>query len=146
MDSFTQAIDRFKLLPKVLHSPTAVAFLGGELVVVVAMILGGKFLLWGFLLAGLLLLLFSIALASVLVRKIPTSCNCFGSSQKPVSIFDIVRNTILILFSLGAYGWLALNEEALPALGWLDWGLLSVAALVLVMILIQLKEIVQLFR
>ncbi len=146
ISSFVQTIDRFKLLPKAVQFSVGVVFLGGELVVVVTMILGGKLLLWGFLLAGLLLILFSIALASVLVRKIQTSCNCFGSSQKQVSISDIARNVILILFALSACSLLVINKETLSMLGWLDWGLISVAAIVFVMILIQLGEIARLFR
>ncbi len=144
--SFVQTINRFNLLPKVLYWPVTVIFLGGEVTVLGTMILGGKLLLWGFLLAGLLLILFSIALIFVLIRKIQTPCNCFGSSQRTVSIFDIVRNTTLIVFSLGAYSLSVINTENLLVLSWSDWVLTIIIATIFVMILVQLREIVQLFR
>lgn len=144
--SFVQTINRFNLLPKALHWPVAVMFLGGELAVLGAMILGGNLLLWGFLLAGLLLIIFSVALIVVLIRKIQTPCNCFGSSQKPASIFDIVRNAALILFSLGSYGLSVAKIESSQVLSWMDWVLIAVVAIVFVMTLVQLGDIVQLFR
>ena len=147
ISSFIQTINRFKILPKKFHQPAAVAFLASELVVLGTMILGGKLLLWGFLLAGLLLISFSIALVSVLIRKIQIPCNCFGSSQKPISSFDVFRNITLILLSLSAYGLLIANGESLMAmLGWSDWGLIGVAAFVFVMVLVQLREISQILR
>lgn len=146
ISSFTQTIDHFKLLPETLHRPIAVVFLGGELVVLGIMVVGGKLLIWGFLLAGLLLTLFSIGLISVLIRKIQTPCNCFGSSRKLISPFDVIRNTILLLFSFSGYTLLTMTSGSSANLGLLDWGLVSTMAIVFVITLIQLDDIIKLFR
>ena len=60
------------------------------------MLFGGSFLSAGFLLASLLLLIFSIALLTVLLWKLETPCNCFGPSAKPVSPYDVSRNIVFI--------------------------------------------------
>jgi hypothetical protein len=144
--SFVQTIDSFKILPKTLHYPAAILFLGCELTVVGTMIFGGELFFLGFLLAAVLLVIFIIAMMSVLSRKIQVSCNCFGSSEKLVSSSDIIRNVILVLFSLGSYGLLVRSAGNLLVLGWLNWGLVSIVAILFVMILLQLKQILQLFR
>lgn len=144
--SFIQTIDRFKLLPKMLHIPVAVAFLGGELVVVVTMILGGKLLLWGFLLAGLLLILFSVALVSALVRKIQTPCNCFGTSSKVVSYYDVARNAGFVACALGGWIMFSVSTTMTPALALLETGLIGFVAVAFVVIWTHLAEIVELFR
>ncbi|MFZ6026976.1 MAG: MauE/DoxX family redox-associated membrane protein [Chloroflexota bacterium] len=140
---FVTAIERFRLLPKALHKAAAWVFLIGELAVVLSMLLGGRFLTWGFLLAVLLLLAFCAALVSVLWRKIDTSCNCFGASQKPVSPWDLVRNAGLIVCVLAGQ---ALAPLAPPWPGYLESGLMFVAALVFVPVWVQVEEIVALFR
>lgn len=141
--SFVMAIERFRLLPKVLHEAAAWGFLAGELAVVLAMLIGGPFLSWGFLWAGLMLLAFCGALAAVLWRKIDTSCNCFGSSQKPVSPWDLVRNAGLIACVLAG---LALAPFASLSPGYLESGLMFVAALVFVPVWVQVEEIVAVLR
>lgn len=146
MPSFVTAIERFRLLPKVLHKPAAWGFLAGELAIVLALLAGGPFVAWGFLLAALLLLAFCAALASVLLRKIDTSCNCFGASQKPVSPWDLLRNAGLIACALGGCGLQFSRGSVLVALGWLDWGLAAVAALIFVAVWVQVAEIVALFQ
>jgi uncharacterized membrane protein YphA (DoxX/SURF4 family) len=65
---FRQTIMHFGLLPERLSGLAALLVLGGEFVVVLFVAIGGPFLLAGFLLAALLLLVFCTALTSVLVR------------------------------------------------------------------------------
>src|SRR5579871_6128532 len=86
--AFQQALYGFHLLSRRLSNLAALLFLGGEVAVVLLLLIGGPFLLYGFALAILLLLIFCMALASVLVRKLHTSCHCFGVSSKPVTHLD----------------------------------------------------------
>jgi uncharacterized membrane protein YphA (DoxX/SURF4 family) len=146
VSAFVQVIDRFKLLPKVLHRIFAVIVLVVELTVAVTMLLGKPLLIGGFLLAMLMLLVFCMALASVLIRKIQTPCNCFGSSAKPVSIYDIIRNMFLFLCALIGFILLLISKSSLSELSWLDWGLVSVTAIVAVFVSAQSGEIVRLFK
>src|SRR5260370_37238522 len=71
---FQQAIVGFHLLSQRLSNLAALLFLGGEIAVVLLLLIGGPLLLPGFALALLLLLMFCAALASVLIRKLHTPC------------------------------------------------------------------------
>ncbi len=97
---FQQSIARFRLLSKNLSNIAAILFLGSELAVVLCLLLGGELLLVGFALAFLALLVFTIALFSVLIRKLHISCNCFGASDQPVTVTDVWRNIGLIICGL----------------------------------------------
>lgn len=143
---FQQAILGFRLLPRRLSGPVALLFLSGELTVVVFVTFGGPLLLFGFLLAALLLLMFSGALASVLVRRLQTSCNCFGTNEKNVSSTDIWRNLGFLICATGGCGVFIWTRNEQLSLGGIEWLLASLGALIFVLIWIQLGEIVQLFR
>lgn len=143
---FRQTIRAFRLLPSALSGMAALLFIGGEGTVVVLLVIGGPLLLPGFVLGGSLLLFFSLALVSVLVRKIQTACHCFGASTKLVSPADVWRNLAFMLCAL--LGSVALNEPkaAQTSLSLAEWMLTGLGALVFVVIWIELGEIVQLFR
>jgi peroxiredoxin len=120
---FTGTIRKFDLLPKGWAGPAAVLFLGGEAAVVVQLILGGRLLPLALALAGLLLLLFTLALLSALQRGVETSCNCFGATDKPLTYYHVWRNAGFIGFSLLGW-WLAPQAvgsraaENWPAYAW----------------------------
>lgn len=143
---FERTVFSFDLVPKPLIKIAALLFLSGELTVVLFALAGGTFLGPGFTLAGILLLVFTMALASVLIRNIKTSCNCFGPSQKPVSAYDIWRNAGLILLVLAGLGALfMLNSDVAN----LDVPELSIVVLVagsFVAIWLNLRDIIQLFH
>ncbi len=143
---FKQTISSFNLLPSWLSSIAAVLFLYGEFAVVLLVILGGPLLTIGFSLAILLLLLFCIALVSVLVRRIRTSCNCFGPSAKLVSRSDVWRNIGFMLCALGGWEGLGLTKNAQGNLGLFEWILTGLGAGAFVVLWTQLGEIVQLFH
>ena len=146
VQSFAQTIERFRILPGALSCIAACAFLTGELLVITAMLLGRTFLLWGFILAGLMLTAFCVALASVLFRRIQTPCNCFGASEKPASRYDILRNTGFIACALGGCFVTSTEPGGLTSLSVLEWWLTGMAALAFVMVSTQLGEIVAMFR
>src|SRR5204863_9047319 len=88
MAQFRQAITNFRLLPASMSAVVALFFVICELGITISMLIGGVFLLPGFLVAVLLLLIFSGALAVVLSRKQHTRCNCFGVSNSPITVVD----------------------------------------------------------
>ena len=144
--AFADTIRRFKLLPGWLVRPAALICLGSEALVVLGMLVGGAFLLWGFSLATIMLTIFGVALASVLVRHIRTSCNCFGPSKKIVTSYEILRDALFILCALsGAYLSFAALSASTSAVWWV-WVFAGAAAMVFVILVLQLKEILWVFR
>lgn len=146
MAQFRQAISNFHILPGRLSGIAAMLFLCSEFAVVVFVLIGGPLLLFGFALASFLLVLFCIALVSVLVRRIRISCNCFGTSTKRVSHFDVWRNVGFLLCAFGGCGTLAWTKGSQWNPSLLEWGLIGLGAVVFVVIWLQLGVIAQLFR
>lgn len=99
--AFEQAITNFRFFPQSFSKPLAYLFLLGESSTVIAMAIGEKLLLWGFLLAALMFLSFSIALSSVILRKIETTCNCFGPDQKEISFGHVLRSLGFMICGIG---------------------------------------------
>jgi hypothetical protein len=143
---FEQTVRDFAILPRRFSKIAALLFLCGEFAVVVLVTLGNSFLFAGFALAACLLLIFSIALASVLARNMRTSCNCFGSTTKQVSPFDVWRNAGFILCALGGCGLLTASKGAQTSLGLVEVSLVGLGAAVFVAVWTQLSEITQLLR
>lgn len=141
---FQQTITSFALLPARFSRAIALVVLLAEALVVVLAIPGGPLLLPGYLLAAMLLLLFSVALFSVLARGISTTCSCFGPGATTVSVIDIVRNLGFLACTL--VGCFTLAEPAHPgALDLATWGLSGLCALIFVGVWTQLSEIIHLF-
>lgn len=143
---FQQAIFNFHFFSRWLSNLAALLFLGGELAVMLLMILGGPLLLPGFALAIVLLCIFCVALASVLIRKLHTSCNCFGVSEKPVAVADIWRNVGFLLCAGGGCEALIWMRGEQGSLAWMAWLFIVLGAAVFVVIWIQLGEIAHLLR
>ncbi len=118
-----------------------------EGLLVVFLALGGLWLLIGYGLACSLLLIFSLALLSVVLRKVQTTCHCFGESQQPVSVIDLWRNAGLLLCArVGATTiWLERSEGITASNLWLML-LVGLIAIVFALVWTQLSEIVRIFR
>ncbi len=142
---FNQAVISFNLLPERFSAVTALLFLCCELAVTGLVARGGDLLLPGFLLALILLLIFSCALVSVLARRLQTTCNCFGPSEKPVRVTDVWRNLGFILYALGGCAILAWTQHIPERLGAIEWLLMGMCAGVFVLLWTRLGEIMQLF-
>lgn len=141
---FVDTIHRFRLIDSKLDRPLAYAFLIGELLVVAFMLAGGYALGWGFLLAASLLILFSIALSSVMLRRIQTSCNCSGSAQKQVTRYNVIRSALFTTCAIMGFLLSYQNGNTLTSLlSLLDWGLVFLVSIPFVFILMQLREIFQ---
>jgi hypothetical protein len=142
--AFEQAIIRFRLIPTPLCRLAALVFLCSELAMAVLMLLGGTTLGLGFLLAALLLLVFSATLVSVLARKIQTTCNCFGPKERPVSIFTVGRNIVFIVCAGVGWSIFTASSEQPANLGLAEWALIGAAAIAFVMFWTEFDSIVSL--
>lgn len=98
--SFEATIASFKMLSTKQVMLAAKAFLTAELAVVALLLLGGPLLSAGFALALLLLALFVVVLSTMLLRHLQVSCNCFGQNARMVSVYDVIRNILLIAVCL----------------------------------------------
>jgi uncharacterized membrane protein YphA (DoxX/SURF4 family) len=145
ISQFRQVISNFHILPRRLCGTAAILFICGEFAVVVFVIIGGPLLLFGFALAIFLLLIFCVALISVLARQIQTSCNCFGPSEKPVRVTDVWRNLGFILCAFGGWATLAWTRRSPESLGVVEWLLIGICACIFVLLCTQLGEITKLF-
>jgi len=143
LPSFEQTIVKFNLLPLQLTRITAQLFLLGEVAAALLLLIGGWGLAVGFVLALIQLTLFSLALASVLARKIQTPCHCFGSSEKPVSRYDLWRNGGFIVCAL--VGLIGANMDSSLHLSVFETGLVALMAIPFVVLWINLGELVRLF-
>lgn len=143
---FQSTISNFHLLPSQMSKGAALAFLGGEGSVILCLVFGSAFLVSGFTLASLLLLIFSGALVTVLVRKIATSCNCFGSSEKQVSLTDIWRNILFLFCALGGLALLMQIGGAQTSIDFVAYLESAICATIFVVFLLQLHEIVRIFQ
>jgi hypothetical protein len=144
--AFEQTIFEFHILPKNFSRITALLFLSCEFIAALLVSVGGPLLGPGFFLSIFLLLLFCSALISLLHRNIRSSCNCFGSTQKPVSVIEVWRNIGFISCSVIGCGVLVASNNEQEHLGLAEWGLIGLGAAVYVVIWIQLGEIVHIFR
>ena len=91
------------------------------------------------------MLIFGGALISVLMRQIQTSCNCFGSSEKPVTQADIWRNAAFALCALSGSA-LTIGRMGLEQLELLTWLLIGGMAIIFVLTATFLDDIIQLFQ
>lgn len=143
---FKLTVRDFHILPSTISGTVAVLFVGSEFAVVLLALLDGMFLFGSFILAIVLLLLFCIALISVLSRRVALSCNCFGTSNTPVSYADVWRNAAFILCALVGCATFFLIRNSTEALGTLEWIVTALGTVVFVLVFIQLGEIVKLFQ
>ncbi len=146
IQQFAQTITKFKILPASLSKMAAILFLCSEGIVLLLMGVGGAYLIFGFALALILLLLFSIAIISVLLRRIQTACNCFGSTEKPVSIYDVGRNISFILCALLGLNVAVILNNDISILGIGELIMISAQAFIFVLIMTYLDEFAVLFQ
>ncbi|MBD3886236.1 hypothetical protein IFO70_31570 [Phormidium tenue FACHB-886] len=139
---YTKTVSIFRLVPEFFVTWTAKSILTLEIFVVISLFVNQVIAFW---LASILLLIFSIALALAIVRNIKTSCNCFGTRDRPISVLDILRNFGFLCCSCGG-GWLAATESEIAiASPSLSSGVSGLVALGFVLIWIHLSEIYHLF-
>jgi hypothetical protein len=57
---------------------------------------------WPAVLAGVLLIVFSLAIATRLAQGRRPPCACFGASSRPISAWTLVRNACLLVLAVAA--------------------------------------------
>ena len=143
MQPFVKAVANFKILPNQFTRFASYLFVTGETLAAILLILG--YLPQGFVLAGLLLLVFSSALAVVLWRKMHISCNCFGSAETIISIYDLWRNGFFVVCSI--VGLVTIKTSvSQPGLTILDDILVIIMAMTFVTIWTNLNDIAWLLQ
>lgn len=99
MTNFIESINGFQILPTIASKFVAVVVLFTEFSIVL-LFLSGQGIQLALLLSTLLLFTFSVVLILVIRKNQYISCNCFGSSDRIISKSDVIRNIILIIFSI----------------------------------------------
>jgi hypothetical protein len=142
--SFQAAVADFGVLPRRLVDPVAAAAVAAEGLVVLLFALGRGWAAAGFVLALVLLAVFSAVLATALRRDAALTCNCFGASERRISWYDVARNGCLALCCAGGlWSWSAApGGRPEPAL---IMALVLMAATFLVLVS-NLADIVELLR
>ncbi len=143
MEAFRGALENLLALTDARRGKAlARAVVVGEAASAILLGAGGTLALIGAGLAAFMLLAFTLALAVVLHQGRIVHCNCFGTSQFPVSGLDLLRNGCLIgaaafcLFQGGAPG--AAEAAAYPVIAGL--------ALALCLLTVGLNDIVFITR
>lgn len=145
LSSFRAAISAFELVPDRWIRRVAALVLLAEAAVVVLMLRGGPVLDWGFWLAALLLGIFTGIIALTLKRRIQMACNCFGPHTMVLSRIDLLRNTGFLACSLLGAGLSSMDIVAAHPSGW-EWVVITVIAVMLVGLWVELGELANLFR
>lgn len=143
---FVRSIAQFDILPQPVRMSSAVLVIVCECAVALAMLIGGSLVRIGFVLAVVLLVMFSVVLLSTLRRRISVSCNCFGANKQVVSFVDVGRNVCLIVCACGGYAVSFATGGEQIGLSVIEWGLAFVIAAFFSMIVINIREIVSLFQ
>jgi hypothetical protein len=118
LGAFRSTITEFGVLPARLARAAAIATIAAEGLVVVLVAAGDTLAAAGFALALVLLAVFAVILGAAVRKNVDVSCNCFGSSERRVSWYDVARNGLLGLCCAGGlWTWLLTAGERLsPAL------------------------------
>jgi len=94
--AFATEIHNYQLLPSL--SPYMAATLPAIEIVLGAALIGGPrdWARAGALATGALMLVFTVAVASVVWRGINISCGCFGAGSGPVTMLTVLRDVALL--------------------------------------------------
>ena len=144
--AFTASIKDFRLLPKRLVLPFALIGILLEIAVVIFVAVGNQFLFFGFGIALMLLLIFTVALITLFIRKIKVSCNCFGKTKELVSGYDVVRNIVFIACALAGLFVCIQAVVVNIKISYLEIGMLMFFAFIFTLININLSQIASLFK
>jgi hypothetical protein len=120
--------------------------MASELSVVILLVVGSPFSEVGLLLALSLLLVFSGAITSAIIRDINTSCNCFGPTTERISTYELWRNGALLVCGLEGLTPMFMSGLVLRDFGFVEWLLMGLAAAVITVVLTNLRSIVQVFQ
>ena len=138
MANFQRTIVSFQLIPPFFANSLSWMLVLGEITVIVMMVWGQAGLFLGFGLALVLLSIFLFALSVVVIRKQKVTCNCFGKATHHVSVYDLVRNSLLITCALAG---LLLADNTTMELSLTSMLLLGAMATLFVIVTTSLRDI-----
>ncbi|MGO2750070.1 MAG: MauE/DoxX family redox-associated membrane protein [Pseudoclavibacter sp.] len=96
--ALADAIEKFRIFPPRLLLPIAAILPPVELTIGICL-LGGVAGPWP-LVAGIIISIYSVAVTSVILRKISTACGCFGSRLESSANWVVVGRNIAFLLAL----------------------------------------------
>ncbi|APR86639.1 methylamine utilization protein MauE, putative [Minicystis rosea] len=109
---FAVEIHNYQLFPS-LAAPMAATLPTIELVLGLALIAGPRAWVRGSALAtGALMLVFTVAVGSVVVRGINISCGCFGAGSGTVTMMTVLRDVALVAACAAVYALAAPRQRA----------------------------------
>ena len=108
---FAETLEALVRVPARWSRSAAVAVAASELLVALALLSGGAVADGGMVAALALFLAFSAVLLVALAQRRTVSCHCFGTSDHSISIWDLVRNLLLIS---ACTAWLLATPSAIP--------------------------------
>jgi hypothetical protein len=140
-DGFAQSVRALVPLPSGLVRPVAGGVILAE-VSIPLLLSVPETRPWGFGLAGLLLVAFTVVVARAVRGPADTPCRCFGSTRRPLSRRHLVRNAML-LFMAALGGAVAVGDSGLPTVA--GASLAAVGGLAVAIALVAYDDIVELF-
>ncbi len=144
--AFEAAVRGFRVLPQRLVRPGTRLVLASEIAVAAVMVVAPRLLGFGFLLGIFLLLAFTVALLSLLFRKIQTPCACFGMSPRPVSVVDVCRNVGFVGCALLGVGSLSALHGVQTRVNLGETTLLGLMAVVFAVLSVHAAEMLDTLR
>lgn len=94
---FIKSITEFQMLPRPIVVPASISIVSCEILVVILLSLN---IYRGFYVSSFLLIMFSLVLIVAMMKHKHISCNCFGPTNKSISVYDVGRNILLLSFSV----------------------------------------------
>lgn len=142
------AFTEFRLaLPRMLPMPARLAGMVTWLVVVAEAVTAvvvavPATALSGFLLATIMMVVFTISIIVMIRRRSTEPCHCFGVSTRPPGLLDVVRNVVLAAIALTGL----IGTATSPGSSALAWGALVLTigvGAVVALLLLSLAEIAE---
>lgn len=142
MAEFRDTVAALLPIPERAADAAALAVAGAEALAAILLAAGGGWARSGMAGALLLFILFTAAISIALVQGKRVNCRCFGGGGHALSVYDVIRNGILMA-ACGFYLRFGVAGIAIEPIGWL---LLSGVALILFVVSTNLDEIALLVR
>ncbi len=140
-DSFVRNIQDLGPVPKKWSRALVWPLVIAECLVAGSIACGGDVLAAGFVFGVFLLSAFSVFLGYVLAMRKRVSCNCFGTSSRIVTGWDLARNCSLITLGVAALSLLEAGYEQRSSLLSSDGALAAIVAALVVIVLVNMDLI-----
>jgi uncharacterized membrane protein YphA (DoxX/SURF4 family) len=99
---FSASLDQWSFLPSRSRTLLAQTVIFSELIIVIFIMIPGIAIV-SWLISIFLMCIFSSAIGYALIRRQTITCHCFTSTKTNISIFDLIRNFILVFISFTGF-------------------------------------------